>query len=245
MCGRYALTCDTETLYDVFAPDVPSAQRTVYGGDILTPRYNIPPTATVPIFRRTADEGRQLAAAVWGLIPSWATDRSMGGRMFNARSETAAAKPAFRRAFARRRALVPASGYFEWKALPGNTSRPVKQPFYISPADGSLLAFAGLWESWRDADGNRMMSMAIVTAPARGALAEVHDRMPVILPAADYPAWLDPDCVTGDLQLLAAGPPEDLLAELELRPVGCEVGNVGDDYPELLHKQKTGPVALF
>ena len=161
MCGRYALTMEPESLYGTFEaePDERAGgAQGLYGGDPVRPRYNIAPTLTVPVVRlepRVAPEDarRQIEPMRWGLVPSWAKDVSVGSRMFNARVESLAEKAAFRTALAKRRCLIPASGYFEWRKLGDEAvkgkRRPVKQAYYLTPPDGSVMAFAGLWEYWR------------------------------------------------------------------------------------------------
>jgi putative SOS response-associated peptidase YedK len=247
MCGRYALTMEPESLYGTFEaePDEHAGgAQGLYGGDPVRPRYNIAPTLTVPVVRRQPrvapeDASRQIEPMRWGLVPSWAKDVSVGSRMFNARVESLAEKAAFRTALARRRCLIPASGYFEWRKLGDEVvkgkRRPVKQAYYLTPQDGSVMAFAGLWEYWRpsgvDADGDAVVSMTIITAPAVGRLQDIHDRMPMILPASEWAAWLDPRV---DPQPLLGPPPDDLVAAIELRPVGPQVGNVANDDPGLI-----------
>ena len=252
MCGRYALTMDPESLYGLF--DAVPDDRTggpggLYGGDPVRPRYNIAPTITVPVVRLrraapadgaedaehlpTEEPVREIEPMRWGLVPSWAKDMSVGNRMFNARAESVPDKPAFRRALERRRCLVPASGYYEWRKT-GTGKKAVKQPFYLTPAHGSVMAFAGLWEYWKPADqeeeSSGVVSMTILTTEAVGETATIHDRMPLVLAASEWAAWLDP--ATDPLPLLSPPSPE-LVAELELRPVGPEVGNVANDRPEL------------
>jgi putative SOS response-associated peptidase YedK len=165
--------------------------------------------------------------------------------MFNARAESLGEKAAFRTALAKRRCLIPASGYYEWKKLhPEGTaaghpptrsgkgrSKVVKQPFYMTPADGSVMAFAGLWEYWRPADGEPVVSMTIITTDSVGDLQDIHDRMPLILPASEWAAWLDPGV---DPAPMLAPPSPDLVAGLELRPVSALVGNVANDSPNLV-----------
>jgi len=253
MCGRYALTMEPETLYGLFdaEPDTRAGGLDgLYGGDPVRPRYNIAPTITVPVVRlepRVAaeDAARQIEPMRWGLVPSWAKDITVGSRMFNARAESLGEKAAFRTALAKRRCLIPASGYYEWKKLhPEGTaaghpptrsgkgrSKVVKQPFYMTPADGSVMAFAGLWEYWRPADGEPVVSMTIITTDSVGDLQDIHDRMPLILPASEWAAWLDPRIDPGDM---LAPPAEQLVAALELRPVGAAVGNVANDNPGLI-----------
>ena len=267
MCGRYSTTMDPETLFGVFGVDPAepvqlggdAAANALYGGDAPRPRYNIGPTTDNPVVRiRAIGNGpahRRIELMRWGLVPSWAKDPSVGNRMFNARAESVSDKPAFRTALARRRCLVPASGFFEWHKLAGprSTARQ-KQPYYITPLDGSVLAFAGLWEYWRprdvpapdtgDADGSgngmgdgavaAIVSYTILTTRAVGRMAEIHERMPLILPAADWDSWLDETADAEQLAPLLEPPSPDLVAQLEFRPVGARVGNVAHDDAEIL-----------
>lgn len=243
MCGRYASTLDPETLYGVFEaePDpVAPPGSGMYGGDAPRPRYNIAPTDTVAVVRvrperEDAPEGRFVGEARWGLVPSWAKDLSVGSRMFNARAESVPDKPAFKRAFERRRALVPASGYYEWRVIGTDAKgKPRKQAYYITPKDGSVLAFAGLWEFWRSPDGDPVVSTTIITTDAVSVMADIHDRMPLVLPASEWDEWLDPKIAGADLLGMLAPPDEKLIAGLELRPVGRAVGNVRNDSAELV-----------
>lgn len=251
MCGRYALTMEPESLYGTFEaePDERAGgAQGLYGGDPVRPRYNIAPTLTVPVVRlepRVPPEQahRQIEPMRWGLVPSWAKDVSVGNRMFNARVESLADKAAFRTALAKRRCLIPASGYFEWRKLGdqtvGGRKRPVKQAYYLTPQDGSVMAFAGLWEYWRprgtesgDAAADQaVVSMTIITTPAVGPMLQIHDRMPLVLPASEWAAWLDPRV---DPTPMLGPPPEDLVAEIERRPVGPQVGAVANDDPSLI-----------
>lgn len=154
----------------------------------IEPRYNIAPTQFVPVVRVTQGAVRRLAELYWGLLPSWAKEKSMAARMINARSETIAEKPAFRAAIRRRRCLVLASGYYEWHAVAGG-----KQPYFIRRRDADPMAFAGIWESWVERDGEPPLeSCAIVTTEATGSLAQIHHRMPVVLAPDDCNLWLDP-----------------------------------------------------
>ena len=179
MCGRFLLHTPVDTLQRAFG----FAER-----PNLRPRYNIAPTQTVPIVRQKDGGGRELALVRWGLIPSWAKEAGIGGRLINARAETVAEKPAFRGAFRKRRALVPADGFYEWRKREGD--RP-KQPLLVRRRDGQPFAFAGLWEHWRGPEGE-VETCTILTTEANAALAPIHDRMPVILDPACYDRWLDP-----------------------------------------------------
>lgn len=260
MCGRYTVTVDPETLYGEFAcveddehVDLVGGRFGEYGGDIARPRYNIAPTDQVPVvLERATDKDRsrpvrRLEAMRWGLVPSWAKDLSVGNRMFNARVEGLVgdeAKPAFRTAVERRRCLLPASGYYEWRKLDaggpggnrdgrrrggGGGRAPAKQAYYITPADGAVMAFAGLWEFWRSPDGEPVRSTTVITVPATGAMTQIHDRMPLVLPRAAWAAWLDLRAGAEQVRQWLGSPADEVLDTLELRPVGERVGNVRND----------------
>jgi putative SOS response-associated peptidase YedK len=194
MCGRYSLTTPVEALRRLFRfAELPN----------LAPRYNIAPTQTAPIVRPAPDSSdRTLSQARWGLIPPWTTQLKGTPPMINARAETVASKPTFRVAFAKRRCLVPADGYYEWRQTDGK--KPSKQPWRITLESGEPFALAGLWDSWRDPDsGAAIESFAIVTTAANETIAPLHDRMPVILPESAYAPWLDPAATaTATLALL-------------------------------------------
>jgi putative SOS response-associated peptidase YedK len=201
MCGRYASSRKPEDLVEEFEIDRVAADRP------LEADYNVAPTKEVyavldRVPRDAPDETpaeRRLTTVVWGLIPSWAKDRAIGNRLINARVETRSEKPAFRRAFAKRRCLLPADGYYEWYETQQRTAKgkPVKQPFFITPADGSVLAMAGLYEIWRDASvledepGAFVWSATVITTTAQDSLGQIHDRMPMLVERTGYDAWLD------------------------------------------------------
>lgn len=206
----------------------------------LMPSYNVAPTDRVPVVLERTDEPpgrtRQLHAARWGLIPSWAKDPGAAATMINARIETVAGKPAFRGPVARRRCVLPARGYYEWQRGSGRT----KRPYFIHPPDG-LLAMAGVFEWWRDpsapADGPErwVLSASVLTTTPVPGLAHIHDRMPVLLTAGDVPDWLDRrNEDTGALLDLARAAAARVGATLTARPVGPEVGNVRNDHPGLV-----------
>jgi putative SOS response-associated peptidase YedK len=179
MCGRYRLSRRKQVVEEHF--DV------VSGEEDWTPRYNIAPTQPVPVVRQNPREGaREILFMRWGLIPSWATDASIGTRTINARSETVETTPSFREPFRSQRCLIPADGFYEWKRN-GKT----KQPFCFEVADGQLFAFAGLWDRWTDPQGQAVESCTILTTTANALSADLHDRMPVILRPEDYDCWLD------------------------------------------------------
>ncbi|AWB91559.1 SOS response-associated peptidase [Aeromicrobium chenweiae] len=237
MCGRYATTQTSATLHQAFEVDLANSFVE------LEADYNMAPTKLAPVVigRRedTAESSarpqRELLTARWGLIPSWAKDPSIGNRLINARSETVAEKPAFKKAFARRRALVPADGYYEWYAGEPAEGRkkPTKQPFYITPKDGSVLAMAGLYEFWKDReDGEWVISYTILTTTAEDAVGHVHERMPLFLEPEAYDAWLDPAPRATDelLGLLIPAAP----GRLDAYPVSTAVNNVRNNGPELI-----------
>lgn len=179
MCGRYSLSLSSSDLSDYF--------HLVKAPPPLEPRYNIAPSQDVAVIREKEEE-RLLVMLHWGLIPFWANDTKIGYRTLNARSETAYKTPAFRAAFRSRRCLIPASGYFEWDKKDGT-----RQPYFIFRADGQPIAFAGLWEHWEEKEGKEVIdSCTILTTEASEPVANLHDRMPVILEPEDFDQWLDP-----------------------------------------------------
>jgi putative SOS response-associated peptidase YedK len=202
---------------------------------MVTSSYNVAPTTPVPAVAEHRPKGsdeparRQLRVLKWGLVPYWAKEPAIGNRLINARSDSLLSKPAFKRAAAKRRCLIPADGWFEWQQHPDH---PGKQPFYVTPADGSELAFAGLWEYWRHED-EQILSCATVTTEAVGGLADIHPRMPLALPRDRWAAWLDLDR-DDPTDLLV--PDEALIEGLELRPIGRAVGNIRNDNPTLLER---------
>ena len=176
MCGRFAQITPVGDLVNIFE---------VTDGLPLQPRYNIAPTQDVAVVRVT-DHQRQLALLRWGLVPRWAKDLSIGFKTFNARSETVHEKPSFKAAFKSRRCLIPADGFYEWKRLPKG-----KLPHYIYRADGRPLALAGIWASWKDPDGGeRVATCSIITGRPNDLVADIHDRMPVILDPERFSDWL-------------------------------------------------------
>jgi len=202
MCGRYTLVSP--------GPEVAAAFGLVEV-PMLEPRFNIAPSQRVPVVR--AVEGRRaLAMLHWGLVPPWAGDPSVGSRMINARSETAAAKPAFRDALRGRRCLLPADGFYEW--APGR-SRGGRVPHRLHAPDGRVLGLAGLWETWRSPDGGTLESCTILTTEANDRVRPLHDRMPVILSPDDYGTWLDPSLQDAErlTALLRPAPAEALVAD--------------------------------
>jgi putative SOS response-associated peptidase YedK len=230
MCGRYANFLAEQDLIDAF-----SIAAVADDARLFQPRYNIGPTQQVQIIRPRKDDAgvRELATARWGLVPSWAKDVSIGVKMFNARVETIADKPSFSKAFASRRCIVPASGYYEWHTTPEG-----KTPYFIHPQDGSPLAFAGLFELWKDRsveDSPWVVSTSIVTTAARGPMADIHDRQPVMFTPDNWEVWLDAQSSPDDLFAAAA----DDAPALAWHAVGKDVGNIRNEGPELVEPADT------
>ncbi|HEX6305870.1 MAG TPA: SOS response-associated peptidase [Anaerolineales bacterium] len=198
----------------------------------ITARYNIAPSQPVAVI---PNDGRnKLDFFVWGLIPSWAKDPAIGNRMINARAETLAEKPSFRAAYRRRRCLVLADGFYEWRKEPGNKA---KTPMYIQMESKEPFAFAGLWEIWHSADGSEVRSCNIITTEPNGLVKQIHNRMPVILPREAYELWLapeekDPSELDG---LLVPFPAPEMMAY----PVSKTVNSPANDGPELVQ-----PIAI-
>jgi putative SOS response-associated peptidase YedK len=241
MCGRYvSVRSDADLVAEFDAVDATS-------GETVEPDYNVAPTKPVRIVvnrplrdaegNREPSPTRQLRVVSWGLVPSWAKDRATASRMFNARLESVRSKPAFRSAYAKRRCLVPADGWYEWRTV-DTPDGPRKQPIYMTPTDGHVLAFAGLYEFWGP-PGQTLTTCTIITSPAEGALAEIHDRMPLVLPRRSWQRWLDPE----------VDDPHDVLVpwdevggeHLELRPVATEVNSVDNNGPELVREAQPEP----
>ncbi len=218
MCGRYVLKATLPEIARMLGMDVDLA---------LEPSYNIAPTRSVPVCRMEEPEDKQLALMHWGLIPHWARTPDANYRLINARAETVAEKPAFRSAFQHRRCLIPADGYYEWKSMQGR-----KQPYYFHLKDGTPFCFAGLWERWQPTEGEPVQSCAIITTGANALGADIHHRMPVILPRDDYARWLAPG-ITAPLEvlpLLQPYPPE----AMSVYPVSTLVNSARVDEPRCI-----------
>ncbi|WP_439573462.1 SOS response-associated peptidase [Phreatobacter sp.] len=215
MCGRYAIKTIPEAMQAAFGyEDRPN----------FPPRYNIAPTQPVPVV--TIDQGRRRFVLMrWGFIPGWVKDPKDFPLVFNIRSEGAREKPSFRAAFTRRRALMPADAFYEWK-----TEGKVKTPYMARRPDSGLFAFPALWETWTSPDGSEMDTAALITGPAEGPMAAIHHRSPVILDPANWNEWLDPETTAERAEALLSPP---LQIELELVPIGPAIGRVANDGPEV------------
>ncbi|MDP8954433.1 MAG: SOS response-associated peptidase [Actinomycetota bacterium] len=230
MCGRYTSITPVEELAGYFGVEEVVA-------DDLGPRYNVAPTDAIYAVARRGD-GLRLGALRWGLVPPWADDVRVGARLINARAESVADKPAFRQAFARRRCLLPADGFYEWQRAEAASSG---QPWYVRRGDGQPLALAGLWETWRPQgrDEDRVVSATIVTTVANRSLAPIHHRMPVVLAADAWPFWLDPanHDIDALLRLLVPAP-EDMLSPVAVKPLVNRVTHDGPALVEAITRQE-------
>lgn len=216
MCGRFTLTAAEHVILDLFEIQTLPPQ---------TARYNVAPTQDV-LAVRTGEDAREAAMLRWGLIPHWAKDKAIGSRMINARAETVAEKPAYREAFAQRRCLVVADGFIEWQRQGKK-----KQPFHIRLRSGLPFGFAGLWDRWRDEDGQWLQTCTVLTTEPNDLVAPVHDRMPVIVPQNAHERWLDPSSDRGSLKELFAPFPSDLMESVA---VSTRVNSVAHDDPSCL-----------
>jgi putative SOS response-associated peptidase YedK len=229
MCGRFVSASPPDQIARYF-------DAVDDGAHALEPNYNVAPTQDV--YAVLVDGGvRRLEALHWGLVPFWAKSPSAGNRMINARAESVATKNAYRSAFRKRRCIIPADGFYEWKVVPGQKA---KQPFFIHRPDDEPMAFAGLWEVWRNpaTPGEELHSCTVITGEANEKMATVHDRMPVMLPPSAWETWLDP--AVDDLDLLGkflVPAPPDLI---ELRPVSTEVNNVRNTGVQLTDRVEPG-----
>ncbi len=222
MCGRFSLSVPVSDLVALFGIEIET---------VVAPRFNIAPTQQVAVVRAAPEMGkRELAFLYWGLIPSWAKDPTIGSKLTNARSETVAEKPSFRAAFKKRRCLIPATGFYEWKRA-GKS----KQPFYIHMRDGAPFALAGLWERWERPEGASIESSAILTTSPNAVMEPIHDRMPVIVDPKDYQLWLDPQVSDAERLRPLLGPyaPEKMTA----LAVGSWVNNARNEGPRCLERE--------
>ena len=236
MCGRFVSTAGPDRIAAYFDTVLPTEAV----AESLGENYNVAPTQDIYAVVASGDGTARVDAFHWGLIPSWAKDRKIASRMINARAETLAEKPAFKGLLARKRCIVPMDGFYEWR--PGRPDgplnakgQPLKQPMYIRRGDGELLTAAGLWTAWKDPDdpeGRFLHSATIITTAANPTMQAVHDRMPALLTAEHWAAWLDPSNQDlGQLTGLLDGGPPDLLT---MDAVSTEVNNVRNNRPDLI-----------
>jgi putative SOS response-associated peptidase YedK len=233
VCGRFVSSSPPDELARYF--DVAQVAE-----QVLEPSYNVAPTSDVYVVVETGGI-RRLDTFHWGLIPFWAKDMKIGNRMINARAETIAEKNAYKKAFASRRCIIPIDGFYEWKKVPGQKR---KQPVYISRQDGEPIALAGLWELWKppdtkDDESTWVRSCTILTGTPNELVAEVHDRMPIMLPPSAWDGWLDRENADIDtLGKLLVPAPAKLLT---LHPVSTRVNNVRENDPGLLEPDTDPP----
>lgn len=222
MCGRFVLKAPPSELVTRFGLD----ECADFGS-----RYNIPPGTDIPVIRQSPEGKRVLHLLRWGLVPHWAKDPSIGAKLNNARGESVVEKPSFRDAFKRRRCLVPANGFYEWKA-----EGKIKQPYYISPKDEQPMAMGGLWESWKTPDGSILRTVCIVTVGPNAVMEPIHDRMPVIVPPERWQDWL-------------AAPVEEIQSQvvpcqaevLQAWPVSRRVSKTAEDDAGLIEPESVEP----
>ena len=250
MCGRFAVTTDPALLAEkIKAIDEATSTQSSPG----TPNYNVAPTATIAtvVSRHTDPDDeptRRVRLMRWGLVPPWAkpgpdgAPETKGPQLINARADKVTTSPAFRSSAKSKRCLVPMNGYYEWRANPGSGKKARKTPFYMYRADGEPLFMAGLWSVWKPGqqpakDAQPLLSCTIITTDAVGELAEIHDRMPLVVVERDWDRWLDPD-VPADLDLLAS-PPD--VRGIEMREISTLVNNVRNNGPELIEPAEPQP----
>ncbi len=229
MCGRYTVRTNVRKLAEKFKAELSEAAR-----DALLPRFNVTPTTPVPVVT-VASATRQLTMMRWGLVPHWAKDQSAGVQLINARGDTVAEKCAFKDAFKRRRCLMVADGFYEWRTLGRE-----KLPSFFRMADDEPFAFAAMWDRWQ-ADGHTIDTCALITTDANELVATVHDRMPVIIDPIHYDRWMDPANTTGEglAALLRPHPADGMMADA----VSSYVSKAGNEGPKCIEPAEDG--ALF
>jgi putative SOS response-associated peptidase YedK len=229
MCGRYGRRADKQRI----AEWMQAHDTNVFDESYYAPSFNVAPQSLQPVVRLDSETGqRELAILRWGLIPFWSKDAKIAYSTINAKAETITTSPAFREAMKRRRCLVPADWFYEWKKLDAKT----KQPYAIALQDGSLFAFAGLWESWKDkATGESLETYTVITTDPNELMEPLHNRMPVLLRKQDYERWLAPaDPAQLPVDLLRPFPAD----EMKAWPVSSRVGNVRNNDPTLVEPVK-------
>jgi len=230
MCGRFTLYAKGEILAAEFGVPAPGE---------ASPRYNIAPSQDVAAVRASPVGGaREMARLRWGLVPSWAKDPAIGNRLINARSETVREKPSFRNAFRRRRCLIPASGFYEWRR-----NERGKQPFYVRMRDGRVFAFAGVWDRWESPEGGVIESCAILTTAANATIAPIHDRMPVILRPEREAEWVSKEVLSADTLSEMFEPLP--ASSMDAYPVSDMVNDSHLDHPDMVVPQRMQQATLF
>lgn len=222
MCGRFAFFSPREAVTAAFGKDLEFQ---------FEPHYNIAPSQEVTLLRLDENGELRIDKYRWGLVPFWAKDPAIGNRMINARGETVAEKPSFRQSFSRRRCLVLASGFYEWRKDESG-----KTPFFISRGDDQPFGMAGLWDEWARGDGEPLRSCTVITTPANEFMRSMHDRMPVIVPDNIVKNWLDADAPKDDLLSMLLGPQK---IDLQAWPVGKAVNNPINDDASLIARAPT------
>ncbi|MFW5691366.1 MAG: SOS response-associated peptidase [Chloroflexota bacterium] len=224
MCGRFVLNADSKAIQQAF--DLTNLP------DKLMPRFNIAPTQPVGVI--TNHDPRSLQYFRWGLVPFWAKDSDIGSRMINARSETLQDKPSFKHAYRKRRCLIPATGFYEWKQTDDG-----KQPYFIHLKEQPVFAFAGLWESWDNPEGETLRTFTIITSDPNDLVKPLHNRMPVILRRDDYDMWLSPDDLPPDALTPLLRPYD--ADSMDAYPVSTQVNSPRNDAPDLIEPLDNTP----
>ena len=236
MCGRFVSTAGPDRIAAYFDSVVPTEAV----AESLGENYNVAPTQDVYAVVANGDGSARVDAFHWGLIPSWAKDRKIASKMINARAETLAEKPAFKRLLTKQRCIVPMDGFYEWQLGSADgplnaKGKPLKQPMFIHRADGEPLAVAGLWSAWKDPgdpEGRFLHSVTVITTAANATMRPVHDRMPAVLTSDRWTGWLDPsnDDLASLSEVLDGEPPE----LLTMQAVSTDVNNVRNNGRELI-----------
>ncbi len=215
MCGRFAIYSSVEAIVDY--------AKTINRIEKIQANYNVAPGQNIPVVL-FEDQGRIIKLMRWGLVPFWAKEAKMGYRLINARAETVADKPSFRRAFKRNRCLIIANGFYEWR-------KSDKQPYYIYPRDTKLFAFAGIWEEWNDPEGQPLHTCSIITTEPNEFMKKIHERMPVILPQQDEDFWISSEIRSPEILLSLLKP---FPGAMEAYPVSKEVNSTRNNHQKLV-----------
>ncbi len=218
MCGRFALSAKTS--------EIEKLLHRVKFKDELNPRYNIAPSQQIAAVINT--NSKEITYLRWGLIPFWAKDKKIGFKMINARAESLLEKPSFKTSFRKKRCLILADGFFEWKKIKGSKR---KAPYFFKMKNGKPFAFAGLWDEWRSPEDETIISGTIITAPPNDLVKQIHDRMPAIVPEQNFEEWLSNDSDIQALKNLLKPYPSE---QMEAREVSLEVNNPVNDYPDII-----------